>query len=115
MRAPRTRALVRKEGFISKFMDASVAKRVREATSKLAAFGAIVEEVSIPLHLAAGNISHVLNKFRSAQTRQGGLNANEFWNPLDAGEDGESWDLSVQYRDVRRVWMGSLSGSSLAA
>ncbi|KAF7313271.1 Amidase signature domain-containing protein [Mycena kentingensis (nom. inval.)] len=37
------------EGFASKFMDASVAKRVWEATSKLAELGAIVEEVSIPL------------------------------------------------------------------
>ncbi|KAJ7207963.1 amidase signature domain-containing protein [Mycena pura] len=77
-----------KEGFASSLLDASVNERCRNGIAKLEALGATVEEVSVPLHLLAAQMSHILNKFASSQTRQGrqvsrrGLYINEFWTKL---------------------------------
>ncbi|KAJ6510543.1 amidase signature domain-containing protein, partial [Mycena sanguinolenta] len=76
---------VLKEGFVS---GSAVNDKCRNAIEKFRELGAAVEEVSVPLHLLTTQISHVLNKFGSSQTRQGrqvsrrGWYINEFWEKL---------------------------------
>ncbi|KAF7328915.1 Amidase signature domain-containing protein [Mycena venus] len=77
-----------KEGFASSSLDKAVDDKCRSAITKFVELGATVEEVSVPLHLMAPHINHILNKFGSSQTRQGrqvsrrGLYVNEFWEKL---------------------------------
>ncbi|KAJ6491564.1 amidase signature domain-containing protein [Mycena vulgaris] len=77
-----------KEGFASSFLDTAVNDKCRSAIAKFEELGAIVEEVSVPLHLLTSQMSHILNKFGSSQTRQGrqvsrrGLYVNEYWDKL---------------------------------
>ncbi|KAJ7736720.1 amidase signature domain-containing protein, partial [Mycena maculata] len=79
---------VLKEGFASSFLDAAVNDKCRAAITKLEALGAVVEEVSVPLHILSGQMAHILNKFASSQTRQGrqvsrrGLYVNQYWDKL---------------------------------
>ncbi|KAF7361366.1 Amidase signature domain-containing protein [Mycena sanguinolenta] len=76
---------VLKEGFGS---NSSVNDKCRNAIAKFGELDATVEEVSVPLHLLAPQISHILNRFGSSQTRQGrqvsrrGWYINEFWEKL---------------------------------
>ncbi|KAJ7902819.1 amidase signature domain-containing protein [Mycena olivaceomarginata] len=75
-----------KESFAS--VDTAVTDKCRSAIAKFGELGATVEDVSVPLHLLTAQITHVLNKFGSSQTRQGrqvsrrGLYINEFWEKL---------------------------------
>ncbi|KAK7028305.1 amidase signature domain-containing protein [Favolaschia claudopus] len=77
-----------KEGFPTSGLDSAVDAACRNAITKIGELGATLEEVSVPLHLVATHINHILNKFASSQTRQGrqvarrGLYINEFWEKL---------------------------------
>ncbi|KAJ7471914.1 amidase signature domain-containing protein [Mycena latifolia] len=91
-----------KEGFASSVLDPAVDAKCRSAMAKLEELGAIVEEVSVPLHLLTSQMSHVLNKFASSQTRQGrqvsrrGLYVNEYWDKL-LPWDQEKWEKAKYY------------------
>ncbi|KAJ6558118.1 amidase signature domain-containing protein [Mycena capillaripes] len=77
-----------KEGFASSSLDPAVNDKCRSAIAKFTELGATVEEVSIPLHLLTAQITHIVNKFASSQTRQGrqvsrkGLYVNDYWEKL---------------------------------
>jgi amidase len=77
-----------REGFAHKSLDQAVEKKVRSAVAKFEELGAIVEEVSVPLHAHSEALCHVLNKFASAGTRSGrqvgrkGLYLNCYWDQL---------------------------------
>ncbi|KAK4700934.1 amidase, partial [Phenoliferia sp. Uapishka_3] len=86
---------VLKEGFGHASMDSEMEKVCREALKKFEELGAVVEEVSIPLHANSGSMCHVLNKFSSSQTRQGrqagrrGLHMNSYWAKLLPWDQGK--------------------------
>ncbi|KAJ7764832.1 amidase [Mycena metata] len=75
-----------KEGFAQSSVE--VDAKCRSAIAKFEELGAIVEEVTVPLHLLTTHLTHILNKFASSQTRQGrqvsrrGLYINEYWETL---------------------------------
>ncbi|KAJ7629505.1 amidase signature domain-containing protein [Mycena polygramma] len=77
-----------KEGFECNSSDTAVNEKCQDAIAKLEELGATVEEVSVPLHLLTPQITHIVNKFASSQTRQGrqvsrkGLYINEYWEKL---------------------------------
>ncbi|GAA6014797.1 hypothetical protein JCM10207_002184 [Rhodosporidiobolus poonsookiae] len=82
------RIAVLREGFMHKTLDPAVDKSVRAAIAKYEELGAVVEEVSVPLHAHTDALCHVLNKFASAGTRAGrqvgrrGLYLVDYWQKL---------------------------------
>ncbi|GAA5823414.1 hypothetical protein JCM11251_000626 [Rhodosporidiobolus azoricus] len=79
---------VLREGFMHKSLDKAVDESVRAAVAKFKQLGAIVEEVSCPLHAHTEALCHITNKFASAGTRIGrqvgrrGHYANDYWGQL---------------------------------
>ncbi|KAL8290383.1 hypothetical protein RQP46_002641 [Phenoliferia psychrophenolica] len=77
-----------KEGFEHSSLDSNVDAAVRAAIAKFVDLGAVVEEVSVPLHKNTEQLCHIINKFASSQTRQGrqvgrrGLYLVDYWKKL---------------------------------
>ncbi|KAM0746307.1 amidase signature enzyme [Meredithblackwellia eburnea MCA 4105] len=96
------RIAVLKEGFENKALDPNVEASVRAAIEGLKKLGAVVEEVSVPLHLNGGDMSHIINKYASSQTRQGrqvgrrGLYLVDYWKKLLPWTQ-EKYDLAKYY------------------
>jgi amidase len=93
-----------KEGMNMPYLEPEVDAVVRSAIAKFAELGAIVEEVSVPLHGLIEGAMTVINKLGATQTRQGrqcarrGLYINGYFEKLLPWTQ-EKWDEVTFYTD----------------